>query len=74
MTKEEAIAISGADSAAYLKDFNTILNTYISLGYEMYFDFDDANMTSNEVSELNGFVAKIKSKYPYAVIKMLVLI
>ena len=69
MTKEEAIAISGADSAAYLKDFNTILNTYISLGYEMYFDFDDANMTSNEVSELNGLVAKIKSKYPYTVIK-----
>lgn len=74
MTKEEAIETSGATSAAYLKDFNTILNTYISLGYEMYFDFDDANMTSNEVSELNGLVAKIKSKYPYAVIKMLVLI
>ena len=35
MTKEEAIAISGADSASYLNNFDTILNNYIGLGYDL---------------------------------------
>ena len=44
MTKEEAINISGADSARYIKEFESLLDFNIKADYTLYFDFEDANM------------------------------